>query len=70
MSDHYVAMSGLLAAYIMSNLIAAIRMRAFTMGRSSQRRVIDILAFLLCGSVIVAGLGLMALTRRFDEWAQ
>lgn len=56
------------AAYFAANLIAAVTMRAFTMGRSPQRRVIDTVAFVLGGSLIILGLGLIELMRQFDEW--
>lgn len=70
MNNHTVVMGSCLAIYLGTNFVAAIKMHAFTMGRSFQRRIIDSVAFSLGGSVIVLGLGLMALMRRFDEWAQ
>ena len=51
------------------NVLAAIKVGAFTMGRSPQRRVIDTVAFLFWGSLIVVGLWLMTLFHKFDEWA-
>ena len=59
----------LAAMYMLVNVLAAIKVDAFTVGRSPQRRVIDTLAFLFWGSLIVVGLWLMTLFRKFDEWA-
>lgn len=57
-----------MATYFVANLLAAVKVRAFTLGRSPQRRVIDTIAFVLSGSLIILGLGLIKLMRQFDEW--
>jgi hypothetical protein len=69
MNTHGLVFICLVAAYLLANLLAATKVRAFTMGRSPQRRVIDTVAFLFWGSLIVVGLWLMTLFRKFDEWA-
>jgi hypothetical protein len=69
MNTHGLVFICLVAAYLLVNVLAAIKVDAFTMGRSPQRRVIDTVAFLFWGSLIVVGLWLMTLFRKFDEWA-
>lgn len=69
MNTHGLVFIFLVAAYMLVNVLAAIKFDAFTMGRSPQRRVIDTVAFLFWGSLIVVGLWLMTLFRKFDEWA-
>jgi hypothetical protein len=68
MNTHGLVFICLAAAYMLVNVLAAIKVGAFTMGRSPQRRVIDTVAFLFWGSLIVVGLWLMTLFRKFDEW--
>jgi hypothetical protein len=69
MNIHGLVFICLVAAYLLVNVLAAIKVGAFTTGRSLQRRVIDTVAFLFWGSLIVVGLWLMTLFRKFDEWA-
>ena len=69
MNTHGSAFICMVAAYMLANVLVAIKVRAFTMGRLPQRRVIDTVAFLFWESLIVVGLWLMTLFRKFDEWA-
>jgi uncharacterized membrane protein YcfT len=69
MNTHGLAFICLVPAYLLVNVLAAIKVGAFTMGRSPQRRVIDAVAFLFWGSLIIMGLWLMTVFRKFDEWA-
>ncbi len=70
MNQHDLMIGASLTAYFGANLLVALRMRAFSTGRSPQRRVIDSVAFPLWGLPIVLGLGLMALMQKFDEWVE
>jgi hypothetical protein len=69
MNTHGLVFICLVAANLLVNVLAAIKVGAFTTGRSPQRRVIDTVAFSFWKSLIVVGLWLMTLFRKFDEWA-
>jgi hypothetical protein len=69
MAIHNAPLGYLLAIFLFANLIAAFGHRAFSTGRTLQRRVIDTVAFILWGSIIVVGLWLIETIKRFNEWA-
>ncbi len=70
MNQHDLTIGAWLTAYFGANLLVALRMRAFSPGRSPQRRVIESMVFPLWGLPIVLGLGLMALMQKFDKWVE
>jgi hypothetical protein len=57
MNQHHLMIGALLTAYFGANLLVALRMRAFSTGRSPQRRVIETWHF-HCGDCLLSwGLG-------------
>ena len=66
---HNLVVSCLVVAYLAANLYAIVKMRVFDLVRSRKYILLYGIPFILWGSVILFGCGLMEMMRRFDEWA-
>ena len=69
MRDHSLVVIILLLAYFAVNVLSAVRVRVFTMARSRLALVIYSVAFLVWGSFIMLGVGMMEIMRRLDDEA-
>ena len=69
MRDHSLVVITLLLAYFAVNVWFAVRVRVFTMARSRLALVIYSVAFLVWGSFIMLGVGMMEIMRRLDDEA-
>lgn len=69
MNKHILAVSCLVAAYLAGNVYAIVKVRVFELARSRRHLILYGVPFVLWGSVILLGCSLMAIMRRFDEWA-
>jgi uncharacterized integral membrane protein len=69
MRDHSLVVIILLLAYFAVNVLLAVRVRVFTMARSRLALVIYSVAFLVWGSFIMLGVGMMEMMRRLDDEA-
>ena len=69
MRDHSLVVITLLLAYFAVNVLLAVRVRVFTMARSRLALVIYSIAFLVWGSFIMLGVGMMEIMRRLDDEA-
>jgi uncharacterized integral membrane protein len=69
MRDHSLVVITLLLAYFAVNVLLAVRVRVFTMARSRLALVIYSVAFLVWGSFIMLGVGMMEIMRRLDDEA-
>jgi len=70
MRDHSLVVITLLLAYFVVNVLLAVRVRVFTMARSRKLAlVIYSVAFLVWGSFIMLGVGMIEITRRLDDEA-
>jgi uncharacterized integral membrane protein len=69
MRDHSLVVITLLLAYFAVNALLAVRVRVFTMVRSRLALVIYSVAFLVWGSFIMLGVGMMEIMRRLDDEA-
>jgi hypothetical protein len=70
MRDHSLVVITLLLAYFAVNVLLAVRVRVFTMARSRKlARVIYSVAFLVWGSFIMLGVGMIEIMRRLDDEA-
>jgi uncharacterized integral membrane protein len=69
MRDHSLVVIILLLAYFAVNVLLAVRVRVFTMARSRLALVIYSVAFLVWGSFIMLGVGMMEIMRRLDDEA-
>ena len=65
----YLVVSCLVVAYFAGNMYAILTMRVFNLVRSRKHILLYGVPFVLWGSVILLGCGLMEIMRRFDEWA-
>ncbi len=66
---HNLAVSCLAVAYVSANVYAIVKMRVFELARSRNHLLLYGVPFILGGSVILMGIKLMEIMRRFDEWA-
>ena len=69
MREHSLVVITLLLAYFAVNVWFAVRVRVFTMARSRLALVIYSVAFLVWGSFIMLGVGMMEIMRRLDDEA-
>ena len=70
MRDHSLVVITLLLAYFAVNVWFAVRVRVFTMARSRKLAlVIYSVAFLVWGSLIMLGVGMIEIMRRLDDEA-
>lgn len=69
MRDHSLVFITLLLAYFAVNVLLAVRVRVFTMAPSRLALVIYSVAFLVWGSFIMLGVGMMEIMRRLDDEA-
>jgi uncharacterized integral membrane protein len=69
MRDHSLVVIILSLAYFAVNVLLAVRVRVFTMTRSRLALVIYSVAFLVWGSFIMLGVGMMEIMRRLDDEA-
>src|SRR5229473_1920147 len=70
MRDHSLVVITLLLAYFAVNVLLAVRVRVFTMARSRKLAlVIYSVAFLVWGSFIMLGVGMIEIMRRLDDEA-
>jgi hypothetical protein len=70
MRDHSLVVITLLLAYFVVNVLLAVRVRVFTMARSRKLAlVIYSVAFLVWGSFIMLGVGMIEIMRRLDDEA-
>ena len=69
MRDHSLVVIILLLAYFAVNVLLAVRVRVFTMAGSRLALVIYSVAFLVWGSFIMLGVGMMEIMRRLDDEA-
>jgi hypothetical protein len=69
MRDHSLVVIILSLAYFAVNVLLAVRVRVFTMARSRLALVIYSVAFLVWGSFIMLGVGMMEIMRRLDDEA-
>jgi uncharacterized integral membrane protein len=67
MREHSLVVITLLLAYFAVNVLLAVRVRVFTMARSRLALVIYSVAFLVWGSFIMLGVGMIEIMRRFDD---
>jgi hypothetical protein len=68
MRDHSHVVITLLLAYFAVNVLLAVRARVFTMARSGKLAlVIYSVAFLVWGSFIMLGVGMIEIMRRLDD---
>ena len=57
-----------LVAYFISNIVVTIRVNVFALARGRRHKfILYTLAFLLEGSIIMLGIGLIAAMRRLDN---
>ena len=66
---HNFVVSCLVVAYLSVNVYAIVKMRVFDLVRSRKHPLLYGVPFILWGSLILLGHGLLAVLRRFDEWA-
>jgi hypothetical protein len=69
MNMHNLVVSCLVAAYLVANVYAIVKVRVFELSRSRKHLLLYGVPFILWGSVILLGCWLMEIMRRFDEWA-
>jgi hypothetical protein len=70
MKEHGLILTGLLLACFITNVMVAVKVKVFTLARGRVRELIlYTLAFLLEGSIIMLGVGLMEAMRRLDNEA-
>jgi hypothetical protein len=70
MREHSLVVITLLLAYFAVNVFLAVRVRVFTMARSRKLAlVIYSVAFLVWGSFIMLGVGMIEIMRRLDDEA-
>ena len=68
MRDHSVLVITLLLAHFAVNVFFALRVRVFAMARSRKLAlVIYSVAFLVWGSLIMLGVGMIEIMRRLDD---
>ena len=66
---HNLIESCLVVAYLAANLYVVVKMRVFDLARSRKHILLYGVPFILWGSVILLGCGLMEMMRQFDKWA-
>lgn len=66
---HNLVVSCLVAAYLVANVYAIVKVRVFELARSRKHLILYGGLFILWGSVILLGYWLMKIMHRFDEWA-
>ena len=67
MNNHSLIVVSLLLAYFTVNVLLAVRVRVFTLARPRKRAlVIYSVAFLVWGSLIMLGAGIVEIMRRLD----
>jgi len=70
MREHSLVVITLLLAYFAVNVLLTVRVRVFTMARARKLAlVIYSVAFLVWGSFIMLGVGMMEIMRRLDDEA-
>lgn len=69
MEVHKFVVSCLVVAYLAANIYAIVTVRVFELARSRWHLILYGVPFLLWGSLILFGIWLMEIMRRFDEWA-
>ena len=69
MTDHSLVFIALLLAYLAVNVVCAVRVRVFTIRSGKLALVIYSVAFLVWGSFIMLGVGMMEIMRRLDDEA-
>ena len=69
MRDHSLVLITLLLAYFAVNVLFAVRVRVFTITSRKLALVIYSVAFLVWGSFVMLGLGMMEIVRRLDDEA-
>jgi len=69
MNMHTLLVSCLVAAYLVANVYAIVKVRVFDLTRSGKHLLLYGSLFILWGSLILLGCKLMEIMRRFDEWA-
>ena len=69
MRDHSLVVITLLLAYFALNVLLAVRVRVFTAARSRKLALVYSVAFLVWGSFIMLGVGMMEIMRRLDDEA-
>jgi hypothetical protein len=68
MKEHGLIVTCLLLAYFTANVVVAVRVNVFALARGRKRKLIlYTLAFLLEGSIIMLGIGLIAAMRWLDN---
>ena len=66
---HNVVVGCLIVVSVCANVFAMVKMRVFEAGRSRGHLLLYGVPFVLWGSVILLGCGVMEILRRFEEWA-
>jgi hypothetical protein len=68
MKEHGLIVTCLLLAYFIANVVMAVRINVFALARGRKGKLIlYTLSFLLEGSIIMLGIGLIAAMRRLDN---